>query len=48
MDGNVFLGTCSVDGGLSGYDDDTNVYSGADGTVWYCNVIRSGSMLLFR
>ena len=47
-DGNVFLGTCSVDGGVSSYDDETNVYSGADGTVWYCNVIRSGNMLLFR
>lgn len=47
-DGNVFLGTCSVDGGVSSYDDETNIYSGAEGTVWYVNVIRSGSMLLFR
>ena len=46
-DGNVFLGTCSVDGGVSSYDDETNVYSGAEGTVRYVNVIRSGIILRF-
>ena len=48
FDGGVFLGTCDVSGGASSYDDETNVYSGADGTVWFVNVIRSGIMLLFR
>ena len=41
------MSQCTSHKATAAFDDETNVYSGAGGTVWYVNVINSGFMLLF-